>query len=236
MRAPTQADLIALWEAGRSLEPIDRGVLAVRATSRGSENVADWPLGRRNRALAQLHGAAFGGALCGWTRCPECGEQLEFKFDGHSVANAELEPESEEGRLVTVGGERFRLPTSRDLAAAAQGESEAAATRRLLRACRVGPQPAAADWNEEEVRAIEERLAEADPLAEILLRFDCPACSASFNESLDIGDFVWAKIESQAKRILREVHLLASAYGWSESQILALSPARRSAYLDMVRA
>jgi hypothetical protein len=234
MRAPTQAELLALWEAGRSLEPLDRGVLAAHAASQGSENIADWPLGRRNRALAQLHCAAFGGVLSGWTRCHGCGEQLEFEFDSHSVANAELEPA--ERRLVTVGEWLFRLPTSRDLAVAAHETSEPAATRRLLSTCRAGPEPAAADWSEDDVRAIEERLAEADPLAEIRLHFDCPACSASFDESLDLGHFVWAKIESLAKRILRDVHLLASAYGWSESQILALSPARRSAYLEMVLA
>lgn len=232
MRPPTPAELLALWEAGRSLEPLDRGILAARAASQVFENVADWPLGKRNRALAQLHSAAFGGAMSGWTRCPECGEQLEFEFDGHSIANAE--PESEESRLVSVGEWRFRLPTSRDLALASEAESDSAATRRLLSACCAGPEPGAADWSEEDLRAIEERLAQADPLAEIRLHFDCPACSASFDESLDIGHFVWAKVESQAKRILRDVHLLASAYGWSESQILALSPARRSVYLNMV--
>jgi hypothetical protein len=31
-----------------------------------------------------------------------------------------------------------------------------------------------------------------------------------------------------------DIHLLAQAYGWSEGEILALSPARRSAYLARV--
>jgi hypothetical protein len=35
---------------------------------------------------------------------------------------------------------------------------------------------------------------------------------------------------------LRDVHELASAYGWRESEILALSPQRRQAYLELVRA
>ncbi len=86
------------------------------------------------------------------------------------------------------------------------------------------------------MQAIEDISAQADPLAEIRLHFDCPACSASFDENLDLGDFVWAEIESQAKQVLREVHLLARAYGWSESEILALSPARRSTYLEIVLA
>jgi hypothetical protein len=32
------------------------------------------------------------------------------------------------------------------------------------------------------------------------------------------------------------VHTLASAYGWSESEILALSDARRRLYMEMVNA
>ena len=230
MRAPTQAELLALWEAGRSLEALDRGALAASVAS-GSEDAADWPLGKRNRALAQLHCTAFGGRLQGWTSCPECSERLEFTFDGRAVANA---PPAERS-LVAVNEWRFRLPTSRDLADAAEEESDLAASRRLLVACWAGSGPAPADWSEEDLSLVGERLAEADPLSEIRLHFDCPSCPASFDESLDLGDFVWAKVESHAKRLLGEVHSLASAYGWSEAEILALSPARRGAYLDLAR-
>jgi hypothetical protein len=37
-----------------------------------------------------------------------------------------------------------------------------------------------------------------------------------------------------ARSLLAEVHSLARAYGWTESEILALSPQRRSTYLEMV--
>jgi hypothetical protein len=232
VQALTPAEILALWDAGRPLDPLDRGLLAASAAFSTPEDPSDWPVGRRNRALALLHCATFGGVLRGWTPCGTCGEQLEFAFDGHSVANATSEPD-EQG-LVNWGRWWFRLPTSRDLAAAAQEQSEPAATRRLMRACLVGEEPAGEALSEDDVKAIEERLAIADPLAEIRLHFDCPACSASFDESLDLGRFVWAAIDSRAQRILREVHVLASAYGWSEGQILALGWSRRSAYLQMV--
>jgi hypothetical protein len=237
MRTLAQAELLALWETGRSLEPLDRGVLAACAVSPELGNAADWPLGERNRALARLHCAAFGGVLRGWTKCLECEEKLEFAFDGHSVAEAESEvPEAEQSRqMVTVGKWLFRLPTSRDLAIASAVKNEQEAMRRLLNSCCADAEPVT-EWSDEEVEVIETRLAEADPMADILLHFDCPSCSASFDESLDLGEFVWAEIERQANRILRDVHVLASAYGWSEGEILALSPARRSAYLEMVLA
>jgi hypothetical protein len=229
-----EAEILGLWEAGRMLHPLDRGVLAARAGSPGADgNAADWPLGRRNRALAQLHCAVFGGMLRGWARCPACGEQLEFDFDGRRLVDAAPD---REGRLVAVGEWRFRLPTSRDLAAASTEASEAAATLRLLSDCWAGEERPHAAWNDEDVRRIEEGMSEADPLAEIRLHFDCPQCSASFDESLDLPSFVWAQIDSQARATLAEIHELAIAYGWSESAILALSPARRGAYLKMVRA
>ena len=45
-----------------------------------------------------------------------------------------------------------------------------------------------------------------------------------------------AELATQAKRLLREVHFLARAYGWREADILAMSARRRQAYLEMVGA
>jgi len=79
-------------------------------------------------------------------------------------------------------------------------------------------------------------MAAADPLAEILLHFDCPACNEPFDESLDLTSFIWAEIERKAQSLLGDVHTLASAYGWSEPEILNLTPGRRAAYIAMVQA
>jgi hypothetical protein len=233
MRALTQADLLALWETGRSLHPLDQGVLAVHAAfPEVQESVADWPMGRRNRALAELRCAEFGSTLRGWTSCRQCGEQLEFQMDGRALAESEAPASAER---VVVGELTYRLPTSRDLAAIATEQDAAAAAHRLVRQCCVANGQAEQAWSEEEIDAVGERMAAADPLAEILLRFDCPSCGASFDESLDLTSFLWAEMESRAKRMLIAVHTLASAYGWSEAEILSLSPARREVYLDMVR-
>jgi hypothetical protein len=40
----------------------------------------------------------------------------------------------------------------------------------------------------------------------------------------------------RARRALSEVHVLATAYGWSESEIFEMSSARREFYLQMVSA
>jgi len=46
--------------------------------------------------------------------------------------------------------------------------------------------------------------------------------------------FLWTEITSQARRLLHEVHLLATTYGWHEADILAMSAIRRQYYLEMV--
>ena len=79
-------------------------------------------------------------------------------------------------------------------------------------------------------------MALADPMAETRLALSCPACGSEWHEALDIARFVWAEIESRAKRLAGEVHALASAYGWTEAEILGLSGPRRSLYLGMVQA
>ncbi len=50
----------------------------------------------------------------------------------------------------------------------------------------------------------------------------------------DVVSFFWSEICVQAKRLLREVHTLARAYGWREADILNMSTARRQFYLEMV--
>src|SRR6185295_11946385 len=81
--------------------------------------------------------------------------------------------------------------------------------------------------------AIEARVAEAmdeaDPTAAMTTTADCPGCGHTWEAAIDVAAFLWREISATARRLLREVHELASRYGWSESQILRLSTARRYA-------
>ena len=81
---------------------------------------------------------------------------------------------------------------------------------------------------------LESRMAQADPQANIQLALGCPACGHSWLALFDIVGFFWREIDTWARRVLRDIHTLALAYGWSEAEILALSPWRRQFYLEMV--
>jgi hypothetical protein len=77
-------------------------------------------------------------------------------------------------------------------------------------------------------------IAAADPLAEIVLELECPDCGAAWSAPFDIVRFLWSEVEAWVMRILDEVHVLASRYGWSEAEILALSPQRRQHYRELI--
>lgn len=242
MHALSTADFLSLWEDGQRLHSLDRGVLAVQCWFPGAagESVADWSLGRRNQALARLHAQCFGSRIEGWTACGGCGEKLEFKVDCRALIERQGEGNSQP---VEFKGQVFRAPTSRDLARIA-GECDAErAALRLVGMCRIesGDERIAGDggpagWSGEELEQLGEAIAAADPLAEIALSLACPVCGLAREEALDLPAFLWAELEACAKRILNEVHALATAYGWSESEILSLSDARRALYLEMVQA
>jgi hypothetical protein len=241
MRALSNADFLTIWENGHRLHPLDRGLLAIRAslpeTPGGrvaDESVADWTLGRRNLALAELRTLYFGPRLEGWTACGQCGEKLEFEVDCSKLTETY---EQTSGQPVAFHGSTFRLPTSRDLARIASETDSQRAALLLLQNCTIDPAASEpARWSQSEIEEIAEKMALADPLAEITLGFECPVCQHTSEEILDLSSFLWAEIESRAKRLLLEIHALASSYGWAESAILAMSDVRRATYLQMVQA
>ena len=77
-------------------------------------------------------------------------------------------------------------------------------------------------------------MSQVDPFGDIRLTLECPACRRSWELMFDIGAFVWREIDAWARRLLREIHALAKAYGWSEHSILEMSAERRSAYLELL--
>lgn len=236
MRALSNSDLLTLWEQGFGLHPLDQGLLALSAAlpQAPPQTLADWPLGRKNRALVRLHCACFNSRLQAWAACNRCGEKMEFDLDAAAFVGGEKDEDCSRGGTIRVKEQSFRLPTSRDLAEAAREQDARAAAVRVLERCRMaeGETPV---WTDVELEEIEEALALADPSAETRVSLRCPGCACEWDEALDLAIFLWAEITARAKRLLWETHALASAYGWTQAEILSLSEARRGLYLEMVR-
>jgi hypothetical protein len=84
--------------------------------------------------------------------------------------------------------------------------------------------------------ALSQHMESLDPGATVSFALECPQCGVLWQAPLDVGDMVWQKVRAAAERVLLEIDALARAYGWTEREVLRLSPVRRAAYLQMVTA
>jgi len=242
VRAVSAQEMLDLWEAGRARHPVDRAVLLLAAADRGlaGEDLPRLPVGVRDEHLLRLYQATFGDRVDGRATCPECAEALQLSLgcdDLLAVGTPDRVPGAE---LVVHEGDyhlTFRLPNSTDLAAVAGFDTVDDARPVILERCVTGiagPDGATPrSLPESVVSAIAASMSEADPRAEFLIDLVCPACNAGWEASFDIVSALWVHVSTHARRLILEVDALARAYGWRESEILALSPNRRATYLEL---
>jgi hypothetical protein len=239
MRAPTAAELLGAWEWSAALGPVEREDLLLRLVLSG-DDPAGLPVGVRDAYLLELRDLLFGGGLDAAADCPRCGEPVEYSVPAEALG-AGLEPdENGDGLELNASGYelRLRLPTGGDLAAAGAADDLEGARRVLVERCVVsaeveGRERPPAELPERVVAALAARLAQVDSLADTRLALTCPRCGGEWTVALEIGAWLWSELESWALRVVLDVHALASAYGWSEAEILALGP-RRELYLELV--
>lgn len=244
MEPLSAAQLLEVCERGRGLPPVRQALLLLEAAcpDEPPEGLAALPVGRRDARLLLLRAGTLGPTLESETRCPACGERLELDLESEDLrAEAAASGAAGPFALCHDGYEvAFRLPSSRDLVAAGEGSAGATAERLLARclleARHEGEWVAPEALPEAVVSAVAEAMAAADPLADLQLALTCPACGHGWSAPFDVAAFFWAEIAAWAPRLLRDVHRLASAYGWREGDILAMSAWRRGQYLNLLSA
>jgi len=87
---------------------------------------------------------------------------------------------------------------------------------------------------EKNLKKVNEKKEKGEPQADIKNYLQCPNCCYRWNAIFDIATFLWAELNQWAEQMLYTIHRLAINYGWSESEILQLSPTRRQLYLGML--
>jgi hypothetical protein len=241
MQALTAADLLDVWDAGRAASPGERGLLMLEMAEPGlpAEALGEWSAGRRDASLLSLRQRVFGPALTAVADCPACGEALELEMAVADLVVGDREPVPAPLTL-SEGGYRvmFRLPSAADLADLGAADPGTAGESWLLERCIVEARGAEADCSPAELPAevllrVAEAMERADPQAEIELSLACAECGEDFRLGFDVVAFLWREIEAQAVRLVRQVATLAAAFGWSERDILAMSPGRRAWYVEL---
>ncbi len=235
--------LLGVWERGMTQPPLARALsLLFAACSDDSwDSLMQLNIGQRNARLLTLRESMFGSRLDALATCPGCGERLDLDFSTAAIRVEAGDQASEFSLTIENYQLRLRLPNSQDLYAVADQNDPVSARRMLLENCVLSIEPpgepcAADTLPASVVQAIAERMAQADPQANVQLALACCYCGREWQATFDIVSFFWSEIHAWALRILREVHVIASAYSWREADILALTPQRRQIYLDMIGA
>ncbi|WP_033340967.1 hypothetical protein [Catenuloplanes japonicus] len=225
---------VAAWERGLHAGPLDRAVtLLAGLTGLPFDSADRVELGTRDAILATALRGLAGDRMWTSTTCTACGERLDVPL-GPDLLAAFTPPQDQNQPLrIRVGGRDvpFRLPATADLRLVAHAGGDAATGRRVLLGALVPDGTALTDEAAAEVEAAMET---ASPGAVVSVAVGCPSCGTSTTAVVDVAAMLWRHVEAEAAAMLAEVHTLASAYGWPEAEILALSPARRGAYLSMV--
>ena len=239
----TPRDLLHVWERGEGKHPVDQALLILTAAcpEKSWEELAQLSIGQRDALILMVRELTFGTELSAFTHCPQCQDPLTFTVDVADLLAAGA-PEPAETELTCQADGltiKARLPNSLDVAAIVNCDRPEAARSRLLKRCvleaRQGDRVILAqDLPEAAISSLAAEMVECDPLSEMAFNLCCPECDCRWSVILDVVSFFWSEIAAQGRRLLRDVHDLARAYGWREADILAMSTQRRQFYLQMV--
>lgn len=226
------AELLQLWERGQDCAPAQRALLllAWALPQHSAAELADLDLGLRDWHLLRLRRNWFGRQLEAEADCPGCGATLELQLDALQLQRDEA-PLPPAPLHSDADGRRYRLPNGGDLLALAPVADEERAVALLLQRCRCDEDATDAPLPDS---ALEAALAALAAERGVRLELECAECRRQWLLDFDAAAFLWQEVRSQAQRLLGEVHCLAAAYGWHESDILHMSAVRRSAYLSRV--
>lgn len=231
------AVLLELWERGSS-QPAPLAAVSLLSAATGEEPsaIARLPVGERDVRLLRVYRALRGRRVEGVSSCPACNETVEAAFDVDALVDAVHERTD----TITCSAKPFRatlrLPSTEDLLAVSSMESRADMREALLRRCvidawRGKKKISAAALPDAFLDKAEAAMERADPAGDVRFVLTCPACAHEWEVALDAASFVWNEVSALAQRVAADVHLLASAYGWREADILAMSTARRQLYI-----
>lgn len=242
MRTLAAADIVSVWELGQRRVDWHRAlvVLAPALPRMKPSELSALTIGQRNAYLFALRQRVIGPVMNALVNCSICREPLEFEQRVDEVLQGYQPPVRREFEFTDgVFVVRYRLLTSEDLACAGSGLDVSSAkgtliSRAVVEAFRHGSPVSAADLPGDVVGALGEHMAERDPLSSVAVPLACAACGHVWAAPLDIVSFLWAELEVQANLAFEDVVSLARAYGWSESEILLMSPTRRQYYLRAI--
>lgn len=227
--------VLQVWER-RDGSPLERGAFALRVFS-GFDCASDAAVFAVDAALMNLRISLFGPQLDAVVRCPKCDTQFDLLLDLSQLTQSISGPSDV---FVEADGyaARVRSPSVQDLHELApdltvEQFADALFLRCVEEATHLGAPVARSALPPTLRKAAADAFCEQgmeSPSADLV----CGVCDCAWRSPLDIACALLRDIDFLALRQLDEVSRIASAYHWSEYDILAMSPQRRQFYLEAI--
>ncbi len=197
------------------------------------ETVRSLSVGDRQFLVRKLAGHMGRSRVWLTATCPSCAESFDFAVDQAELPAKPADPRPVEC-ATSLGTLTVRPPTGADQEAVAESDS-AEAVRLLVQRCvRRRAEPLTAEEVDEVLTAdsldLDEAFAACSPEVTTVVTAACPECDARSDIRVD----PYLLFDTPAADLLADVHTVASAYHWSEAEILSLPRARRMQYLARI--
>lgn len=231
-QGPGAANLVRLWPLarGRGAPGRIRGLLVALHGAA----VHNDPLGVHHQRTLALHRAVVGRPIDAVVGCG-CGTDNEFTVPVAQICALPAPPPGATVRLALAGAgpegvARFRLPTVADLDAVAGSPAGEGMRDLATRACLDASPPYLTDADLARLTLAWEAL---DPAASVQVDLICAGCGTQVAADVAVAEFVAGDLDRTVEGLLRDVDVIARAYGWSEEAILALPAERRRRYVEL---
>jgi hypothetical protein len=224
-------DAVSGTDTGSAIALIERLLRAGPPPSVQPGEVAALSAGQRDRVLAELHLQTFGPRISATLRCTSCGENFDVGFAlpdllahvrSQAASDVALSPDG----IIVHRDLRFRLPTGADELAVA-GLTAPGARNMLLERCLVSAML-------DEPERFELAMAEVDPLLDLDLPTRCAECGATQSRQFSMQAYCLGSLLAERGRLVEEVHILATAYGWGRAEILSMRRSVRREHVELL--
>lgn len=202
----------------------------LRSVVRGADGapleVDELDVCQADRLLAALYERLYGDLAECRARCAGCGEDYGATLSLSQLVaaqDADRPPPEPDGTWLLPDGRRVRAPRVEDVLSAST--PEAMRERVVLQG-----DPA------EDGEQVDALLDRAVPVLALDLDVTCPHCATPQAVRFDLARYLAARVAGERPFLIREVHLIASHYGWSRAEILALSREDRRAHAGLIEA
>jgi hypothetical protein len=190
------------------------------------------PVGDLDLLVVARRRDLLGDAFVAEGQCARCAATVDVRFGLAAYAEHNRPrvprgafPEEDGWWALPRQGISVRVPTAGDVLAAWSRDSGRA---EFVERCVRGEAAPAA------VRAAEKAMASLGPTLRSDVAGTCPECGAGVVLDVDARELCLTELRFLASSVYDDVHLIATAYGWTEDGILDLPSGRRRRYADLI--